>query len=778
MYDQLIRSVTRVQEPLHIASRRKRAGRRSSARSKIRFLLHENAPSFSLHLLQALSFFFLSLSECFELPSPFAVCAIGAFIFSKKSLLWPCVGLIGSLTLRLMWQVEPDIWQYIGCGMLLFLSLRPPRSITAVSAAVTAALSLRIFALIFSPSTQKELVLCLVSLLVGALCTPAFCHVALLTQRRLARMGMDDLLCCLVLCAVLLSGAGRVVIGSVNIGFVIAGFSILLCAAVGGSTAAVCAGLVSGLSLAICGHADGYVVCFAFSGIVSGLLYGHKRLLLCFVYLLCSAFTSYAVHFQFDFAYLSSSLTAVCAFYLIPRRYLAHAFTLTRRLSPDATDNENAYAQHMRAQWAGNLQLLSQMLPEVRPPETNVQERLDDLMERLCAGCDLRPICWNEQAQDTAQSMCNYFIGSDRSAVLDTCQRKQAWPALALDYERSDQQALLRNAYANREREATRTHLHAIAQAMTQLSFESLKCDRDDDHLFGEAAYLLRQMHIAGRIVYALRVSQHITIALRYEPPITRQKQIDRYLSELSSRLNRPLRISQRSKDLILIEEAPPITVECFHLSASSGDGSSENGDSILLRTGRGGIELGMLSDGMGHGAQAHEESEKTLELLSLCLDSGYSVENALKAINCIMLSATDGEQYATVDLCVSDLWLEHATLYKLGACPSILISGGSMRTLQSSALPLGILPEIEASTHTFAVADGDMLIQFSDGLTDALGGLHALEGQISLLARDKLQKSPETICTALMSAAMRRCGGVPPDDMTILCTRFKSSKK
>lgn len=744
----------------------------------MRFLMHENAPVFSQGLLQAFAFFFLSLSECFELPSPFAACAVGAFIYSKKRLTAPFLGLLASLSLRLFWHVEADLWQYIGCALLMLLALHPPRSITAISAAVTAALSLRIFALILTPVTQKDMVLCLVSLLVGALCTPAFCHVAFLTQRRLSRMGMDDLLCCLVLCAVLLSGAGRVVIGTVNIGFVIAGFAILLCAAVSGCTAAVCAGLVSGLSLAICGHADGYVVCFAFSGIISGLLYGHKRPLLCFVYLLCSAFTSYAVHFALDLAYLSSSLIAAFAFYLIPRRFLANAFTLTRRLSPDATDNENAYAQHMRAQWANNLQLLSKLLPFVRPPETNVQERLDDLMERMCAGCDQMPICWSERTEETAQAMCDYFVSSDRSAILASCQRKQAWPALALDYERSDQQALLRNAYANREREATRTHLSAIAQAMTQLSLDSLQCDKDDDQLLGESAYLLRQMHIAGRILYALRVSQHITIALRYEPPVTRQKQIDRYLNDLSARLNRPLRISQRSKDLILIEEAPPLMVECFHLSASSGNGDGENGDSILLRTGRGGIELGMLSDGMGHGAQAHEESEKTLELLSLCLDSNYSVENALKAINCIMLSATDGEQYATVDLCVSDLWSEHATLYKLGACPSILISGGSMRTLQSSALPLGILPEIEASTHTFAIADGDMLIQFSDGITDALGGLHALEGQVSLLARDKLQKSPETICTALMSAAMRRCGGVPPDDMTILCTRYKSAKK
>ena len=184
-----------------------------------------------------------------------------------------------------------------------------------------------------------------------------------------------------------------------------------------------------------------------------------------------------------------------------------------------------------------------------------------------------------------------------------------------------------------------------------------------------------------------------------------------------------------------------------------------------------------MLSDGMGHGGQAHEESEKTLELLSLCLDSGYDVPQALSAINCIMLSSTDGEQYATVDLCVSDLWQGKVTLDKLGACPSMVICGDTLRVLESSALPLGILPAVQSSTHSFAVDENDMVIQFTDGLADACGGMRALEGQVQLFMRDRLHRSPETLCTALMSAAMRRCGGVPQDDMTVCCTLFKRRK-
>ena len=146
----------------------------------------------------------------------------------------------------------------------------------------------------------------------------------------------------------------------------------------------------------------------------------------------------------------------------------------------------------------------------------------------------------------------------------------------------------------------------------------------------------------------------------------------------------------------------------------------------------------------------------------------------ALDAINSVMLNCTDGEQYATVDLCVADLWQCTATLDKLGACASLLISGNTLRVLESSALPLGILPEVQASSHTFAFGDGDMLIQFTDGLSDACGGMQALERQAELILHDQLHRSPEAVCTALLSAAMRRSGGVPPDDMTVLCTLFK----
>ena len=725
-------------------------------------------------MAEALLFFFLCLSECFRLPSPFAISALAAYCLCRRPLLYPAVGIGLSLGMRLLWGADPDIWQYIGLGLMLPLSLRPPQTIRAASAYAACALSLRLFAQIILPTTQEVMILCAVSLPVGVLCTPAICHAVQLAAGPRGRLHVDDLLCAVVLCAVLLSGAGRVAVGPVNLGFVLSGAAILLCACIGGSMAAVCAGLISSISLALCGHPDGYVVCFAFSGIVCGLFYGRRRAALCAVYLLCSLFASYAIRFRPDMPYLYAAVLSCLLFAALPQRGVTAAYTLARSLSPDAADNEAAYAQHMRAQWVGSIACLARQLPEVRLPRPDDAERLEDIVSRMCEGCQRLPQCWHEQPQETRRLLQAYFIEGDRAARKEDCLRREAWPSLVLEDERMEQQRALRTAYAQREREATRTHLTAISQAMTRISREGGRCDRDDELLRGEAEYLMRRMRIAGRILYALRVDRHIRVALRYEPQLTRQAQLERYCEELSRALEAPLHISQRSKDIILFEETPPLMVSCYHLTASAGDGNGANGDSILMRTAPGGVEVAMLSDGMGHGEQAHMESKKTLELLSLCLEAGYSVPAALDAINCIMLSTTDGEQYATVDLCVADLWQGAATLNKLGACPSLLITGSALRVLESSALPLGILPAVQSSVHEFSFADGDMLLQFTDGLSDACGGMHALERQVELIMHDRLHRSPEAVCTALMSAAMRRSGGVPQDDVTVLCTLFR----
>ncbi|MBQ7454903.1 MAG: hypothetical protein IJS53_00550, partial [Clostridia bacterium] len=399
------------------AVQRSRAARRGA--KHLRSPLWEDAPALGRHAAEVFLFFFLCLSECFRLPSPFAACALSAFLLHKKRLFYPAVGVALSLGLRLLWQANADVWQYAGLALLLAFNSRPPRAVWMASAYTACALAIRLAAHILFPVTQEEMILSVLSLACGILCTPALCHAVGLAEEARMRLRIDDLLCCVVLGMLTLSGAGRVAVGPVNVGFLLSGLLVLLSAAAGGCAAAVCAGILGGVSLALCGHADGYVVCFAFSGIVCGLFYGRKRPVLCLIHLLCVLFTSYAVRSRLDVTFLITAGLSCLVFLLLPRRVITGLFTLLRRLSPDDADNEAAYAQSTRAQWVGSIDALSRLLPEVRLQTPEPQEQVEDVMARLCEGCERLPICWSDKREETKAMFQRYFTENDLSARME-----------------------------------------------------------------------------------------------------------------------------------------------------------------------------------------------------------------------------------------------------------------------------------------------------------------------------------------------------------------------
>ena len=200
-------------------------------------------------------------------------------------------------------------------------------------------------------------------------------------------------------------------------------------------------------------------------------------------HLLCSAFSSYAIHFTLDEPFIAAALVSAVLFFVLPERFITAVYTAARSFSPDAANNEAAYAQHTRAQWVGSLSALAQKLPEVHMPQQPEDESPEDIMTRMCDGCDRMPLCWHENAAATRAAMGQYFLQGDPSARMEDCPRRDAWPVLALENERTQQQRMQQYAFAQREREATRTHLTAIAQAMARITREGGRCDTDDDRL-------------------------------------------------------------------------------------------------------------------------------------------------------------------------------------------------------------------------------------------------------------------------------------------------------
>ena len=138
----------------------------------------------------------------------------------------------------------------------------------------------------------------------------------------------------------------------------------------------------------------------------------------------------------------------------------------------------------------------------------------------------------------------------------------------------------------------------------------------------------------------------------------------------------------------------------------------------------------------------------------------------AMTAVNGSMLSATGGEKFATVDLCLVDLWSGEAAMNKLGACASLLAQGQKIQWIEGAALPLGIIEHVVPMEHRFSLGEGDLLLLMSDGIMDAFEN----EEDVIAILRQCRGDTPQHIADAILREALAQRDGLPPDDMTVLC--------
>lgn len=104
-----------------------------------------------------------------------------------------------------------------------------------------------------------------------------------------------------------------------------------------------------------------------------------------------------------------------------------------------------------------------------------------------------------------------------------------------------------------------------------------------------------------------------------------------------------------------------------------------------------------------------------------------------------------------------------------------IASSDGSTTRLGSTGTPLGMMPFGHYEEESTGWRHGDLLLLFTDGLSDSLGVVRgSLAGETALLdeVRRHRDQPPATIIDRVFAAADDHSHGLPPDDRTILLVR------
>ena len=178
------------------------------------------------------------------------------------------------------------------------------------------------------------------------------------------------------------------------------------------------------------------------------------------------------------------------------------------------------------------------------------------------------------------------------------------------------------------------------------------------------------------------------------------------------------------------------------------------------------------LSDGMGSGEYARRISESTVSLLESFYRAKMPSSLVLSTINKLLTFSRE-ETFACVDIAVVDLDTGSADIVKIGSPTGFILSGNTLKILESGSLPLGILESLHPDTASYPLEPDDVLLFLSDGITSAFGSTTDLYEVLKHVPA----VNPQELADSLLAQALSLYGGVAKDDMTVLAVRlFKAA--
>ena len=195
-------------------------------------------------------------------------------------------------------------------------------------------------------------------------------------------------------------------------------------------------------------------------------------------------------------------------------------------------------------------------------------------------------------------------------------------------------------------------------------------------------------------------------------------------------------------------------------------EGQQVSGDCVRYFTTEEGTACVILSDGMGSGEEAREESESTVRMAERFLRAGISAADCVRTIGPALKLRTQGKKFVTLDIGTIDLFTGETVSVKCGAAPSFVraVDGdGSVRVrrILSSTLPAGLEEAGDMDVTQFRMGGQDALVLLSDGIVDADG---SNAGWVEDLLSDSLRLSARELAARIVLEGSARGA---PDDMS-----------
>lgn len=617
------------------------------------------------------------------------------------------------------------------------------------------------------------------------------------------RFESNDILSLSILTGAVVAGSADIYMGGISVMLTLLMFLVMAMAHKNGSAAGCCAGILLSSVLMLSGSLPvEYSWVFGITGAVCGISKNMNKLftaisfifssVICFIYINGELLTKEVIF---------SGTLSVIFFLIIP---LNRFPSIVPKVMP-LPDTASAYILRMKDIVSHRLNGFSESFLRLSKTFSNLAEKrtalskdevdelIDDVFAKVCGTCNLQSFCWKNNFYNTYQAFFGFLATCEKNGKIEYYDmpgdfRKRCLNAdfLAENVNRLFEAYKINLTWKNKiaeSRELVSCQIASISKIINGFSRELYSEFSFDDAL---SKRVTEELVKNGIKVYSAAVTENKD--KKTEVIITHDSCYGRHMcvKEIIPIVNDILE-KNMNKDVyhcsIAIEDGKNICKlklaeeQTFTVTAGvsrmTKSDSKESGDNHTFMNLGNGSYLLALSDGMGSGARAKEESAASIELFENFMEAGFQKDVAVDLINSVLVLKSEPKSFSTLDICIINMYTGICEFAKIGACESFIVSRDKTEVINSATLPVGILDRVDMETSSIGLCDGDLIVMMTDGVRDCFISEDD-RGRLENLIQSMKNKDPHTVSETILNTAIELSGGIAKDDMTVLSAKIR----
>lgn len=614
----------------------------------------------------------------------------------------------------------------------------------------------------------------------------------------------EELICLIILFSSILTGFIGWELYEVSFEHIFSRYIVLTLAFIGGAAVGTTVGVVAGLILTLANVVNLYQMSLlAFSGLLGGLLKEGNKIGVAFGLLVGTFLVSLYGDVASIYVTMTETIIAIALFFLTPKKWLTKLAALVPGTN-EYSEEERKYLQKMRNVTAERVEQFSEVFAALSKSfMTTEHNRLDNsvetdyllsnVTEKVCEQCFMKKRCWQKRfdetyslletiktelvetegiANPTLQQLKHHCVKNDQivNAISDEVT------ILKMNQQLKEQMVESKKIVAEQ--------LQGVSDVMDHFAKEIMKERKRHEKQEIQIIRALKQLHTHIEKIDIFNLERgNIDIEIHAIFSTYRDEGEKLIAPLLSDILDETIVVKHvdvgevpHTPTIITFQSAKLFEIQTGVAIAAKGGGLI-SGDSYSVTEISSGKYALAISDGMGNGARAREESMETLRLLRKMLQTGISEQVAIRSINSILSLRTTDEMFATLDLAVINLHNAHLRFLKIGSAPSYIKRGDEIIQLEANNVPIGIVDFVALDIVQEKLQHGDLLIMMSDGVYEGPNYIKNYDLFLKRKIRQLETDEPQEIADLLLEEVIRNNEGSIRDDMTIIIAKITRMK-